>query len=49
MPGLGAAVEAGGRSHCNLVDSASLEGASCLVNQKAVALKTKTTEPAKDH
>jgi len=46
---LGAALEGGGSSHWNLAGSACLGEASCLVNQKAVAPKTKTTEPATDH
>ena len=49
MPGLAAALEDGGSSHCNLAGSACLGDASCFVNQKAVAPKTKTTEPATDH
>ena len=44
MPGLGAAVEEGGNSHCNLAGSDCLAGASSLLDQKTTAPKTKMTE-----
>jgi hypothetical protein len=49
MPGFGAVVKDGGSSHCNLVVCICLTDASSLFTQKAVAPKTKKTEPAMDH
>ena len=49
MPGLGAAAEEGGSSHCNLAGRACLTVASWLVNQKTVAPKTKMAEIAINH
>ena len=49
MPGLGAAVEEGGNSHCNLAGSACLGDASSCVNQKTAAVKMKMAELALNH
>ena len=46
MPGLGAAAEEGGSSHCNLAGRACLTVASSRVNQKPVAPKTNMAEIA---